>query len=365
MSHEYWYISRAAGFTAYVLLFTAVVLGIANGTRFADRIFKRNNVFDMHRFMSILALAFATFHVFILLGDGYFRIGLTQLLVPLTSPYRPTQVAVGIVSFYALILIVASFYVRKYIGYKAWRALHFSTFALFAGATLHGIISGTDTNMPWAKFIYVGCGATVVLLTLYRVQYRIPDDPDARTMRLLAGGATAVTALILLLGTGLFTAARPTTIAAVADAGAPNPPGAPVSGSAAVASGQPFPVLDSFNDDFSGTYTQNQDASTAHLTLDGPATGDVSLGVHIDLATQADATSGQANVTVNNAAIRDPSTNAVICSGQLTQFNEGRIGFSCTGSGPYAGVNMTIAAEIEASRDGTFSGALSGSMARQ
>jgi len=362
VSHEYWYISRAAGFTAYLLLFASVVLGIANGTRFADRFFKRNNIFDMHRFTALLSLFFVSFHVFVLLGDGYFHIGLTQLLVPFTSPYRPWQVAVGIFSFFTLILIVASFYVRKYIGYRAWRALHFLTFALFGGATLHGITSGTDTNMPWAQFIYLGCGAVVVLLTFYRVQYRMPDDSSARTMRLFAGSATAITALVLLLGTGLFSAARPTTIAAVADAGASNPPDAPASGSAASASGQPFPFLDSFDDDFNGTYVQSQDASASHLTLDGDTSGDLNAKIHIELATEAAAGSRRANITVNKAQMLDPATGAVICGGKLTQFDDGFVQISCTGAGPYAGIDMTLSSRVEGNRDGTFSGALSGSM---
>lgn len=362
MSHEYWYISRAAGFTAYLLLFAAVVLGVANGTRFADRFFRRNNIFDMHRFTALLALFFATFHVFILLGDGYFNIGLKQLLVPFTSPYRPWQVAVGIISFYSLTLIVASFYLRKFIGYRAWRAIHFLTFALFAGATLHGIMSGTDTNTLWAKLLYVGCGATVVLLTFYRVQYRIPDDSAARTMRIAAGVATAIGALVLLLGTGLFTAGRPTTIAAVADVGASNPSDAPASSSAAA--NQPFPFLDSFDDDFNGTYVQSQDASTSRLTLDGTASGDLNTKIHIELETQAVAGSRRASVTVNTAEMRDPANGAVVCSGKITQFDDGFVQLTCAGTGPYAGVSMTLSSRVSGNRDGTFSGALSGSMQR-
>lgn len=363
MNHEYWYISRSAGFTAYLLLFIAVVLGIANGTRFADRIFRRNSIFDMHRFTTILALVFATFHVFILLGDGYFHLGVKQLLVPFASPYRTWQVAAGVLSFYALILIVGSFYVRKYIGYRAWRGLHFATFALFAGVTLHGIMSGSDTTMPWAKFVYLSCTGIVVLLTFYRVQYRIPNDPDARTLRVFAGGATAITALVLLFGTGLFTASRPTT-AAGTGTGASSPSGALASGSAA-GNGQPFPFLDSFNDNFNGTYVQSQDATTARLTLDGTTSGDFNAKIHIELATQAAGDGERANITVNKVEILDPSTNAVICSGQLTRFEDGFVQSECTGAGPYAGVSMTLASRVEGNNDGTFSGALSGSMQRQ
>jgi sulfoxide reductase heme-binding subunit YedZ len=358
VSHEYWYISRAAGFTAYLLLFASVVLGIANGTRFADRIFRRNNIFDMHRFTAIVSLFFVAFHAFILLGDGYFHIGPIQLLVPLTSPYRPWQVAAGIVSMYALALVVASFYVRKYIGYRAWRTLHFVTFALFGGATLHGIMSGTDTNEPWAKGVYLLCGAVVMLLIFYRVQHRVPDESRVRTMRLAGGAGTAIAALVLLLGTGLFTAARPTTLAAVDDLGGESD----AEASKASPSNQPFPFLDSFDDDFAGTYVQNQDASASHLTLDGTASGDLNTKIHIELATQTVAGSQRTNVTVNTAEVRDPASGNVVCAGKVTQFDDGFVRVTCTGSGPYAGVNMTLSSRVSGNRDGTFSGALSGSM---
>jgi len=353
VSHEYWYISRAAGFTAYLLLFASVVLGIANGTRFAERFVRRNAIFDMHRFTAIMSLFFVAFHVFILLGDGYFHIGPIQLLVPLTSPYRPWQVAAGILSFYALALVVASFYVRKYIGYRAWRTLHFVTFALFGGATLHGIMSGTDTNEPWAKGVYIVCGAVVMLLVFYRVQYRVPDESRVRTMRLAGGTGTAVAALVLLLGTGLFTASRPTTLAAIGDV---------AEGGGTAAGDQPFPFLDSFDDDFSGTYAQNQDASASHLTLDGTASGELNTKIHIEIATQPAAGGRRSNVTVNTAEVRNPANGSVVCAGKVTQFDGGFMRLTCTGTGPYAGVNMTLSSRVSGNRDGTFSGALSGSM---
>ena len=362
MSHEYWYISRAAGFTAYLLLFVAVVLGIANGTRFADRFFRRNSIFDMHRFTAILALLVALLHVYILLGDGYFHISIVQLSVPFLSPYRPWQVAAGIFSLYALVLVVASFYVRKYVGYRAWRTLHFVTFAMFAVVTLHGIMAGTDTNEPWAKAIYIICGATVMLLTFYRVQYRMPQTSGVRTVRLAGGIATGVTALALLLGTGLFSASRPSS-AAVAEFDESIPPDAPAAAAAATTP-EPYPFLDGFDDDFSGTFVQSQDGSESHLTLDGTAAGDFNAKVHIEIASQAVAGNRRSSVTLNKAEVRDPATQALICSGQLTQLDDGYLRLTCLGAGPYAGVRMTLSSRVEGARDGTFSGALSGSMQR-
>lgn len=96
MTHEYWYLSRAAGFTAYILLFVSMALGISITARMGRR--QRNVMYELHRFTTILALAFTLFHVVILLGDGYFNFSPFQLAVPFASPYRAWQVAAGIFS---------------------------------------------------------------------------------------------------------------------------------------------------------------------------------------------------------------------------------------------------------------------------
>ena len=132
MNHEYWYLSRAAGFTAYLLLFAAAALGILVSTRLGERVARRNLIFDIHRFTSILALGFSLFHVYILLGDGYFNFNVWQLSLPFISPYRNWQVAAGVFGLYAMAIVVVSFYVRQFVGYRAWRTLHYLTFAMYA-----------------------------------------------------------------------------------------------------------------------------------------------------------------------------------------------------------------------------------------
>ena len=376
MNHEFWYLSRAAGFTAYLLLFTSVALGIAIGTRLSDRIAKRASVFDLHRFTTIVALAFTLFHVYILLGDGYFNFNVWQLSVPFLSPYRGWQTAIGIASLYALVLIITSFYVRQFIGYRAWRALHFLTFALYAGATLHGITAGSDTTQSWARLIYLLTGGAVVALILYRVQYRMPDSEAVRTVRLVSAAATVLTALVLVFGTGLLRNAASTVRSGDAAAAQPaqqQPAQAAAQPAQAAAAGQDgHPFLASFDTDFTGTYTQSQDASGAHLTIDGLTTGDLPAKVHVELVQslnqssgEGERESGRATVTVNKVEVSDSATSAPLCDGQLTNLQGNYIRFTCNGVGPYQGVQMTVAAQISASDGRSFSGALSGSMTRQ
>jgi sulfoxide reductase heme-binding subunit YedZ len=377
MTQEFWYLSRAAGFTAYLLLFVSVALGIAIGTRLADRIAKRNVIFDLHRFATIMALAFSLFHVYVLLLDGFFNFNVWELSVPFLSPYRAWQTAAGVFALYALGLLILSFYVRQFIGYRAWRAIHFVTFAMFAAVALHGITAGTDTTEAWAKGIYVVTGAATVALIMYRVQYRIPDTSTMRTVRLSAGVATVTVVALLLFTTGLFSTGA-----------APAKTQADVASNEAVpaqagATGVPYPFLASFDNDFSGNYSQTQDATGSHLTIDGATAGDLPARLHVELVRTAvvptpdnevnehevnDSEDSEARpkstVTTNTAELRDPTSDAVLCTGTLTALDDGYMRATCDGSGPYQGVRISISSRIQAGADGSLTGALSGKMQR-
>ena len=75
----------------------------------------------------------------------------------------------GQVAFYLMAAVVASFYVRRRIGQRAWRLLHYLTFLAFVGATAHGLGAGTDSGTAWAWWMYVGASVAVVFLFGYRV----------------------------------------------------------------------------------------------------------------------------------------------------------------------------------------------------
>ena len=152
--HTFWYVSRAAGLTAFVLLTLNVWLGLMVHTRALDWLMARWRSFDLHRFTAFLALAFLALHVFSLLGDHFIGYSLSGLLIPFVSPYRPIWVSVGIVSFYLLLIVTASFYVRRWIGYRTWRILHYVTFVAFVLALMHGILSGSDSPQVWAIALY-------------------------------------------------------------------------------------------------------------------------------------------------------------------------------------------------------------------
>ena len=53
-----------------------------------------------------------------------------------------------------MVLIYASFSLRRRIGAKAWRGLHWLTYLVFALGTFHGLGAGTDSGRTWALALY-------------------------------------------------------------------------------------------------------------------------------------------------------------------------------------------------------------------
>ncbi len=163
----FWYITRSAGLIAYLLFWLSTVWGLAVSSKIFDRLLNRPFTFDSHEFLSLLALGFIAIHVGALLFDSYAPFSLAQLLVPFTSAYRPLSVGVGIIAFYLALLVTVSFYMRRRIGAKTSRMLHYASFLSYAGATVHGIFAGTDTALFGTQLMYEETAFVVVLLTAY------------------------------------------------------------------------------------------------------------------------------------------------------------------------------------------------------
>jgi predicted ferric reductase len=178
----YWYMSRGSAFVALGLLWFSMVLGLLITDKMARSWPGAPVAFALHEFVSLLGLVFALFHALILLGDRFINYQLVQILMPFGSiNYHPIWVGVGQIGFYVWAIISATFYVRRWIGSKAWKYIHYASFFNFVIAMLHGLASGTDTAMPWAQAVYWVLGGSVLFFTVYRVVAGlVQPKPQAR-----------------------------------------------------------------------------------------------------------------------------------------------------------------------------------------
>ena len=165
----YWYMARVGGIIAYLMIWLSTVWGLLLSTKVAKEYVPAPIAYGLHEFLSLGAVLFTIIHSFVLLGDQYIKFNIFHLAIPFTAPYQPFWTGLGTISFYLMVAITGSFYVKKWIGQKMWRTLHYLTFLVFALALGHGIMSGTDTQYLSTQLMYAGTGLTVLFLTFYRL----------------------------------------------------------------------------------------------------------------------------------------------------------------------------------------------------
>jgi sulfoxide reductase heme-binding subunit YedZ len=178
----FWLLARATGITAYVLLTVSVLAGLVVKARPFGAAIKPATAVDLHRTLAVLSLTALAAHGLALVLDHTVEIGLGALLVPGLAPYRPFWTGLGVVAGELMLLVYMSFGLRRRIGVRNWRRLHWTTYGAFAGATAHGVMAGTDSSSPWALALYLGAIGAVTTATAWRalVPARPPTRPRPR-----------------------------------------------------------------------------------------------------------------------------------------------------------------------------------------
>lgn len=179
-----WYISRASGLMAFALLYVSIFLGLTLRIPLLRKIFAPAIALDVHAWISVQATVFAFLHGAALLFDKFLNLSLADLFVPFVSDYEPGLLALGIFSFYLMIILVATSYGKKYISHKLWRAVHFLNILLYAFVLIHAVKLGTDLKNPIAYSIFLWSNVFLIFLMLINMQLRIADTIRIRKARL-------------------------------------------------------------------------------------------------------------------------------------------------------------------------------------
>lgn len=166
---SWWYITRAAGLTAYFLLWLSMVWGMAISTKILHPAVEGTFSYDFHEYLSLLGLGFVVLHITVLMLDQFLPFSIWQVLIPFVDSYHPFWTGLGIIGFYLFLLVTVTFYMRRTIGTKAFRSIHMLSLVGYLGATLHGLFAGTDSALAMTKVLYAGTFLAVLFLTIYWV----------------------------------------------------------------------------------------------------------------------------------------------------------------------------------------------------
>ena len=184
-TQAWWYVTRAAGFMAYLLTWWSTIWGLGLASRIFHPAVEGSQTYDFHEFVSLLALGFMLVHAGVLMLDRYLPFSLAQVLIPFLSAYRPFWVGLGVIGLYTFILVTVTFYLRRTIGTQAFRSIHVLSLLGYVGVTLHGLLAGTDSALQATNLMYAGTFLSVVFL----VVYWLVTNSQANADRLAAGRA--------------------------------------------------------------------------------------------------------------------------------------------------------------------------------
>jgi methionine sulfoxide reductase heme-binding subunit len=173
-----WYIARATGVVALVLLTITVSLGLANAARLHTTRIPRFVIHSVHRNASLLSVVFVTLHVATVILDGYVSIPVWTAVIPFTSSYKAVWLAFGTVSVDLLLAVMVTSLLRRRIGQKAWRTVHWLAYLSWPDAVVHSIGIGTDSGSTWMLAITGTCIALV--LGALAVRWRARPGTHAR-----------------------------------------------------------------------------------------------------------------------------------------------------------------------------------------
>lgn len=172
----YWYLTRASGAVALILLTLALVVGIAAIGRVTTRRWPRFAVDGLHRTSSMLAIAFLALHIVTAVLDSFAPISLINAVIPFTGTYRPLWLGLGATAFDLLLAVAVTSALRVRLGHQAWRAVHWLAYAAWPIAILHGLGTGSDVRQGWMATVYAGCAAAVVVAVLIRISLGWPGN---------------------------------------------------------------------------------------------------------------------------------------------------------------------------------------------
>jgi sulfoxide reductase heme-binding subunit YedZ len=180
MTNALWYLGRGTGVVALLLLTLVVALGIATRSARPMGGLPRFAVGTLHRNASLLAVSLLGIHVTTMLADPYAQLRLVDLVVPFAGRYRPLWLGLGTVGFDLIVALIATSLLRRRLGQRAWRAVHWLAYLCWPVAVLHSLGTGSDAGALWLRAIVAVCVGSVTGCLCWRLseKFATPSTVD-------------------------------------------------------------------------------------------------------------------------------------------------------------------------------------------
>ena len=175
-----WYASRATGVVSLVLLSAVMIIGMLVNRQGRLPGLPRFAVLGLHRNLSLLAVAFVAVHVISAVADSFVSISLAAAVIPFVSAYQPFWLGLGAVSLDLMGALIVTSLLRRFIGRRTWRVVHWLAYASWPVAVAHSVGSSKDMQNGPLLSLAVACILAVAGALAWRLARARAEAPRAR-----------------------------------------------------------------------------------------------------------------------------------------------------------------------------------------
>jgi DMSO/TMAO reductase YedYZ heme-binding membrane subunit len=148
MNDWLWYVTRASGIVATVLMLASLAWGLLFSARETGRRLRPAWWLDLHNWLGGLALVFTGVHLLSAFLDSDLGVSLSTVFVPGAAEFSTTAFTWGVVAFYGLAIVVLTSWPKKLFRRKAWRMVHLLSIPATVLACVHAYQLGSDADTP-------------------------------------------------------------------------------------------------------------------------------------------------------------------------------------------------------------------------
>ena len=177
MTEILWFLTRASGVVALVLIVAAVADGLIYSGREGGRRLRPAWWMDLHRGLGGYALIFTGVHLITAYGAGL-GVSLATIFVPNASETFTSAFTLGVLAFYGIVVTVFTSWPKRRFRRRVWHALHLLSIPAAVAVGIHGWQLGTDATSPWYIALMVALTGVVTYPLVLRISGMVRRRAD-------------------------------------------------------------------------------------------------------------------------------------------------------------------------------------------
>jgi methionine sulfoxide reductase heme-binding subunit len=171
--------SQFTGVISLVLLTSVVMLGVLVNRQGRLPGLSAFAGLSLHRFVSLLAVGFLALHILTAIAEPLAGVGPAAAVIPFVAADKPVWLGLGTVSFDLMAALIVTSLLRRRIGRRCWRAVHWLAYACWPAALAHSIGSNPDMRSGRLLDLAAACVVAVLAAVGWRLAGPVHAVPRA------------------------------------------------------------------------------------------------------------------------------------------------------------------------------------------